>query len=186
MSLGSAIRSTDYDEDLILVERFLAGDPEAFPTLYARYYDRVFSIARGILIDADEAEDAVQEVFTLIYRNLSRFDRRSRLSTWLFRIAVNRSIQQSRSARYRNRWTTLTEADEQADESAVPILPDSRITFAMEHLGASDRAILTLFYWEDLSLQEIADSLGCGVNAAKTRLFRARERFRRYFEDAPE
>lgn len=186
MSLGTALRNSDYDEDLILVERFLAGDPEAFPTLYARYYDRVFSIARGILMDPDEAEDAVQEIFTLIYRNLARFDRRSRLSTWLFRIAVNRSIQQARSARYRHRLTALSEADDHADETAVPAIPDSRIGYAMEHLAAPDRAILTLFYWEDLSLQEIADSLGCGVNAAKTRLFRARERFRRFFEEAPE
>lgn len=187
MSVGQAIRPSEFDEDLVLVERFLAGDAEAFQTLYHRYYDRVHAIARGVLIDPDEADDAVQEVFTLVYRNLHRFDRRARLSTWLFRIAVNRSIQQSRSVRYRQRNTALTEAHDQPDDRAVPPeVPDHRVAYAMERLAPADRALLTLFYWEDLSLQEIADSLGCGVNAAKTRLFRARERFRRLYEEAPE
>ena len=54
----------------------------------------------------------------------------------------------------------------------------------MARLQPNDRAILTLFYWEDLSLQEVADSLGCNVNAAKTRLFRARERFKEFFEES--
>ena len=52
-------------------------------------------------------------------------------------------------------------------------------------LAPADRALLVLFYWEELSLQDIADSIGCGVNAAKTRLYRARERFRVIYECKP-
>ena len=99
-------RANGYDEDIVLVERFLAGDRSAFEALYARYYDKVFSIACGILVDHDEAADAVQEIFTLVYRHLGRFDRRSRFSTWLFRVAVNRSIQEAR--RHRNRCVHFT------------------------------------------------------------------------------
>ena len=85
------IRSAQFDEDLLLVDRFVTGDRRGFEELYSKYYDKVSGIARGVLLDADEAADAVQEVFTLVYRHLPRFDRRSKFSTWLFRIAVNRS-----------------------------------------------------------------------------------------------
>lgn len=174
-------RSDSFDEDLHLVDRYLAGDGTAFEALYARYYDKVFSIACGVLLDADEAADAVQEIFTLVYRHLRRFDRRSRFSTWLFRIAVNRSIQEARRHRHRHRTVELDEAMmKPAPES--PDTSDPLIQAAIARLAPPDRALLVLFYWEELSLQEIADSLGCNVNAAKTRLYRARERFRVVYE----
>jgi RNA polymerase sigma-70 factor (ECF subfamily) len=169
-----------FDEDLLLIERFLAGDQEAFQRLYERYYDKVFSVARGVLLDAEEASDAVQEIFTLVYRNLHRFDRRARFSTWLFRITVNRSIQQARASRRRAHHLPLEDAAERTVDAHEA--PDPRIAEAMTRLSPGDRALLTLFYWEELSLQEIAQSIGCSPNAAKTRLFRARERLREQFE----
>jgi RNA polymerase sigma-70 factor (ECF subfamily) len=171
-----------FDEDIVIVERFLAGDESAFEILYSRYHDKVHAIARGILLDSDEASDAVQEIFTLVLRHLHRFDRRSRFSTWLFRVAVNRSIQEARKARHKHKHVELVEAMESAQpEEVEPI--DGKIHVALERLSPQDRAIIVLFYWEELSLQEIADSLGCNVNAAKTRLYRARERFRVIYEE---
>jgi RNA polymerase sigma-70 factor, ECF subfamily len=174
-------KQASFDEDSILVERFLSGEAGAFETLYGKYYDKVLAIARGVLIDADEAADAVQEVFTLVYRHLGRFDRRSRFSTWLFRIAVNRSIQEARRNRHRHRNVELSEALSTEAPAEVQDL-DPRVQVALHAMQPADRALLVLFYWEELSLQEIADSIGCGVNAAKTRLYRARERFRALYE----
>lgn len=171
-----------FDEDVVFVDRFLAGDSGAFEHLYSKYYEKVFAIARGILLDSEEAADAVQEVFTLVYRNLPRFDRRSKFSTWLFRVSVNRIIQQARKVKYKARHVDLEAAA--AAEVERPDDGDPRVEIAMSELAPADRAILTLFYWEELSLQEIADSLACNVNAAKTRLYRARERFRVLFERA--
>ncbi len=174
-------KATGFDEDALLVEHFLAGDASAFERLYTKYYDKVYGLARGVLFDAEEAADAVQEIFTLVYRHLGRFDRRARFSTWLFRVAVNRSIQQARRIKVRPRQTALDEAMAHAVvEVETPV--DPRIESALAKLHPSDRAALVLFYWEDLSLQEIAESLGCNVNAAKTRLYRARERFRAIYE----
>lgn len=170
-----------FDEDLVLVERHLRGDESAFTQLYARYYDKVFAIAKGILLDADEAADAVQEIFTLVLRHIGRFDRRSRFSTWLFRVSVNRSIQEARKHRNKHRIVELNEASERA-QPEEPDTSDPRIQAALAEMNPNDRALLVLFYWEDLNLQEIADSIGCNVNAAKTRLYRARERFRVVFE----
>lgn len=178
-------KSGAFDEDLVFVERFLAGDVGAFEALYAKYYDKVQSIARGVLLDGDEAADAVQEVFTLVYRNLSRFDRRARFSTWLFRIAVNRSIQEARRNRHRVRNVELDEAVAQvAPDDPEP--PNPQIEAAMAKLAPADRALLALVYWDELSLADVAASLGCNVNAAKTRLYRARERFRSVYEGEAE
>ncbi len=178
-------RAASFDEDLILVDRVLDGDQEAFQALYEQYHDKVFAIARGVLMDADEAADAVQEVFTLVYRNLRRFDRRSRFSTWLFRIGVNRSIQQARKLRFRSKIVPLSEAMGKAEPETAEGSQDPRIAECLGRMSPQDRALLTLFYWDELSLIEIAESLGCSVNAAKTRLFRARERFRTLYEGEP-
>ncbi|MEQ1824150.1 MAG: sigma-70 family RNA polymerase sigma factor, partial [Fimbriimonadaceae bacterium] len=156
------------------------GDPGAFEILYRKYYERIHILAKGILLDSDDAADTVQEIFTLVYRNLPKFDRRSRFSTWLFRVAVNRSIQQVRSLKFKRRWTELDERIPAPEVNESLIEP--RVALAMEKLPPDDRAILTLFYWEELSLNEIAESMGIQMNAAKTRLYRARERFRHYYE----
>lgn len=172
-----------FDEDILLVDRVLSSDPHAFQTLYEKYYDRVYSIAFGVLRDADEAADAMQEIFTLVYKNLARFDRRSKFSTWLFRIAVNRSIQQARKLKYKKREAEYDDRIESIPERTLPAEEnDPKINEAMGQLHPNDRAILTLFYGDELSLQEIADSMGCSANAAKTRLFRARERLRESYE----
>ncbi len=173
-----------FDDDLILVDKVIEGDAAAFQALYEKYYDKVYAIARGILLDSEEASDAVQEIFTLVFRKADRFDRRSKFSTWLFRIAVNRSIQQSRRVKFKRNQVPLSEVLEEPSTEPQVLVHEPAVAEAMAKLPPPDRAILTLFYWDELSLAEIAESLSCSPNAAKTRLFRARERFRSYYEEA--
>lgn len=172
-----------FDEDAILVDRFLAGDSEAFEVLYQKYYNKVFSLSRGVLIDHDEAADTTQEIFALVYKNLPRFNRQAKFSTWLFRISVNRSIQESRKRRFKNKPLELVEAYEHVAPDQSEDDGDPNVQLALQKLAPQDRAILTLFYWQDMSLNEIADSMSINLNAAKTRLYRARERFRSFYEE---
>lgn len=172
------------DPDVLAVERALRGDQAAFEALYARHYDRVYAIARGILLDPDEAADAVQEVFALVHRNLRRFDRRSKFSTWLYRVAVNRAIQHGRRLQFRRRLVPLDRTAEAVAEPAPQQEEsDPKVAAAMARLNPADRAVLSLFYWDDLSVNEMAEALGCSPNAAKVRLYRARERFRALYEE---
>ncbi|MDQ2986295.1 MAG: sigma-70 family RNA polymerase sigma factor [Armatimonadota bacterium] len=182
MSVGADAWTHAVGEDEALARRFLDGDASAFDALYRKYYARVFTVARGILLDRDDAGDATQEAFTKIYENLPRFRGGSRLGTWIFRIAVNSAIQVSRRGKSRKRLTSLDEIAESAVETID--LDDSAqgVHKAMAELRHEDRAILSLFYWEELSLVEIGEALGCGSNAAKTRLFRARTRFKEVYE----
>ncbi len=172
--------SAIHDEDIRLVDRFLTGDQSAFEVLYARYYERVFALTRGIVLDLEETADVVQELFKLAYKNLHKFDQRAKFGTWLFRIAVNRSIQQTRKIKRTPKTTELVEslvAPEAETEDSDP-----RIYESLALLQPQDRALLTMFYWEEMSLGDIAASLGCNINAAKTRLYRARERFKEHYQ----
>jgi len=180
MALNQA-HAANMDDDAILQDRWLAGDDQAFEVLYRKYYGKVYAIAKGVLLDPDDASDATQEIFRLVHRNLRRFDRRSKFSTWLYRIAVNRSIQEGRSLRRKKAELPIETAEHVGREDDVQIV-DPKINDALGKLQPIDRAILVLFYWEELSLEEIATSLSCSPNAAKTRLFRARERFRKFYE----
>lgn len=169
------------DEDGDLVRRFRAGEVEAFERLYHKYYQKVYSIARSVVLNSEDAADVAQEVFSLAYKNISGFDNRSRFGTWLHRIAVNRSIQEQRKLRLRRNTTPLDEAKAIAETpTEQPIDPD--VKDAMMSLPPADRVILGLFYWEEKSLQEIAEIYSIQPNAAKTRLYRARERFRLAYE----
>lgn len=181
MALNPA-HAAQMDDDAILQDRWIAGDEQAFEVLYRKYYGKVFAIAKGVLLDADDASDATQEIFRLVHRNLRRFDRRSKFSTWLYRIAVNRSIQEARSIRRRKSELPIESAQNIGREDDVQVT-DPKINDALGKLQPVDRAVLILFYWEELSLEEIAASLSCSPNAAKTRLFRARERFRKLYEE---
>lgn len=182
MSLGADTWGHAVGEDEALAKRFLDGDEAAFDALYRKYYPRVFTVARGILLDREDANDAVQEAFTKIYENLPRFRGGSRLGTWIFRIAVNSAIQVSRRLKSKKKWTSLEEVGDSAVETID--LDDSarRVHKAMADMKHEDRAILSLFYWEEMSLIEIGEALSCGSNAAKTRLFRARSRFKEIYE----
>jgi len=167
------------DDDGVLVRRFLAGDDSAFDSLYERYYAKVYALTRGILGDNEDALDAVQATFVQVWKNLSRFQHRSRFSTWLYRISVNTAIQHARRVKRRRDTEPLDEAHVGAvaeEQSADPL--GERVAAALVRLREEDRAVLSLYYWEEQSLEQIAEVLGCTANAAKTRLYRARERFR--------
>ncbi len=171
-----------FDEDSVYVRRFLSGDSSAFDSIYGRYKDKVFAVSKGILLDSEDAADSVQETFRLVYRGLTKFNQRSRLSTWIFRIAVNCAIQMNRRKKYKSKQIELEELADIAANSSEPASSDPKVSAAMAVLKPEDRALLSLFYWEELSLVEIGETLGCGANAAKTRLYRARERFREIYE----
>jgi RNA polymerase sigma-70 factor, ECF subfamily len=172
-----------FEEDALLVERFVAGDEQAFRDLYLKYYDKVYSIVRGILLEHEDALDVAQEVFTLVYRNGARFNKQSKFTTWLFRIAVNRAIQESRSSRHRNRSLELADEVVGMQPSPEVTMRDPAVFKALSKLQPADRAAIVLFYWEEQSLTEIGYNLGCSTNAAKTRLYRARDRFKVAYEE---
>ncbi|MEP0764984.1 MAG: sigma-70 family RNA polymerase sigma factor [Fimbriimonadia bacterium] len=169
------------DRDHSLIERCRSGDTAAFDELFRTHKDRVYSVCLGVMGNPDDALDALQDCFSLVYQNIHRFDGRSRFGTWLYRIAVNSSIQSLRKAKARPKTVPLSGDLAVESQTNRSDNHDPAILKALAELAPQDRALVTLYYWQDLALPEIAEIVGCSHAAAKTRLFRARERFKELY-----
>jgi RNA polymerase sigma-70 factor (ECF subfamily) len=177
-----------------LVERCRMGDARAFARLVALHEGMVFNLAARLLGDVEEARDAAQDVFLQVYRQLSRFQGRSSLKTWIYRIVVN-------NCRNRQRWwrrrrmdrscsmDSLSPAD-QARLAARSSQPSpfelvrrreraARLQKALDALSYDHRVVLLLREVEGLGNEEIAATLGLASGTVKSRLARAREALRR-------
>lgn len=146
-----------------------------------RYSQRIFALVVRIVDCENDAEEITQDVFMKAYQNLDRFDFRSSVSTWLFRIAYNEAINHTR--RGRPQVTALDEvslrsvSDAQVDaflDSDNPRL--AALPEAIDALSAEERALITFHYFEGLPLKEVAEMMQIGESAAKVRLMRTRKK----------
>ncbi len=166
------------DNDLALIDRILAGERDLFATLVDKYKRYCFSIAIKILQNRPEAEEAAQDAFIKAYHNLSGFNRESKFSTWLYRIAFNTAISYKRKNRHRFESIENTVISHGSEgESRLERDDKSRyLNQALARLNEADRAALSLFYLQEFSLEEIAEIMSAPANTIKVRIHRARQR----------
>lgn len=175
-----------------LVEDCRRGEPQAFARLVALHEDMVFNLACRLLGDAEEARDAAQDVFLQIYRTLGRFEGRSTLRTWIYRIVVNHCRNRRRFWRRRRRESSvgldeLSGADQRrladrGDENPERALArrerERRVQAALLAVPFRQRVVLVLREVEGLSCAEIAAALAIAEGTVKSRLSRGREALR--------
>jgi RNA polymerase sigma-70 factor (ECF subfamily) len=165
------------DADAHLVERYLAGDVQAFNDLMAAHEDRVFGICLRMLRDREAALDAAQETFITVFRKADRFAGRSAFSTWLYRVAVNTCYDVARRSQ-RRRTDPLPEhtdpADPASDDAFGSIEMRSDIEEALAALPSEFRAAVVLSDVEGLALHTVSEILGVPVGTVKSRVFRGR------------
>ena len=159
--------------DARLVRRATRGDRDAFDELVARHRDRVWAITLRMCRDREDAEDALQETFIAAWRALDRFGGRSEVTTWLYRIAVNKShdaIARRRTA------TPLDELHEPASpvDAGEQRARRAAIEQALQTLTPEFRAVAVLCDILGLTPAEAADVLEIPEGTAKSRVFRAR------------
>ena len=176
------------DADHQAIERFLAGDASAFEELYHRYQPYVYNIVQGIVQNADDARDVTQDVFLHVYDALPGFRGGSAFSTWLYRVAVNAAISYVRRER-RHPQVPLdslrefrADTDAEPEQQAARMETQQAVQQLLARLPEQHRAVLVLRYFQELSMDEIAQVLNCSVAAAKVRLHRARNAFRSLYE----
>jgi RNA polymerase sigma-70 factor (ECF subfamily) len=182
-------------EDADLLAGLRGGDPAAYRRLVDLYSAHVYNVALKLMGDEHEAEDVLQETFLSAFEALDRFEGRSRLSTWLYRIAYNASLMRLRK---RKQMTTFSldqppgEQDEGVEFLSRHLvdwstLPDDQLLTvearremdqAIAALPESLRSAFVLRDIEGLSGAEAAEVLGITVQAVKNRLHRARLRLR--------
>ncbi len=187
----------DAEADANTIARVLAGDREAFGVLVARYTRRLYDLARRMLRDADEAEDAVQQAFLNAFRALDRFDPRRPFRHWLLRIASNlcRNRLVARGHRPEPAAVGAAAGDEGAvaEPAARPDAgPPSRdsdlasgsVRAAIDALPDTYRLPAILRYVHGLDLSEIAEITDEPIATVKTHLHRARAALRAALEGA--
>ena len=168
-------------EEAAWVERARRGDEAAFRWLVEQHRDRAFGLAIRILRSAVDAEDAAQEAFVKAWQALPGFRGESSFGTWLHRIVARQSFDRlAQMKRRRDRETGLADAGDVADPSGAPhATPHARrIERLLERLSETQRAVVTLFYYEDCSVEQVALALGMPENTVKTHLSRARAELR--------
>lgn len=164
-----------------LAEQAMQGHTEAFSILVDRYRQKVFRTAMGFLHNADDAEDLTQEIFIKAWHALRSFDRKSAFSTWLYRISVNKAINQTRKNKLRaiagiNEETKNNiHDDESADETITRKEQKEEIKKAISKLNNKQKKAFVLFYYQELSMKEVAEVLKMSQKAAESLVFRARQ-----------
>lgn len=175
METPAVLDATTVDHDELLVRSFLAGDEGAFDELVAKYQPFIYNICLQMLENPADAEDAAQNALVAAYKALPRFRMESRVSTWMYRIAVNQCI----SYRRRQRPEVQAERDF-AGRSPSFEEAEKRQTVRklIRTLAPHFRAVLVLRYYRQLSYEEIAEVLGWTPDKVKCYLHRARNAFR--------
>lgn len=160
-----------------LVDGFLNGDREAFACLYRRYYGRTYRLAYAMTGTRDEAEDLTQEVFMRAYGRLAQFERKSRFTTWFYRVAVNVCLRRRSRTRFVD--VPIEEAADVASPDPIEsgIFADqvhAEVRRALLSLKPTPRMIVVLKDIEGLSYAEIAERMDCSEGTIASRLNRAR------------
>ena len=177
--------------DLDLVQQTRAGDPDAFREIVERHSRRLFKTAYRLTGDEAHADDVVQETFLRAYRNLQRFDARSQLGTWLYRITVNCAMDLMRKESRR----TARETSEDKVELATLETPEPRpdrlaasgelgraVARVLADLSPTERTAFVLRHFEGYSSVEIGRLLGMRSGATRNAVFRAVRKMRAALE----
>lgn len=169
--------------DNYFIERVLLGDVSAFASLVDRHKDMAYSIAFKVMRNQEDAEEVAQDAFLKAYQNLANFKHEAKFSTWLFRIVYNTAISRTRKKRPNfspideRTMGNLTEDDiyENLDRMSDEEQQKS-VSAAIDRLPEDESAIVTLFYMEDNSIDDISEITGLTKSNVKVKLFRIRKK----------
>jgi len=169
--------ATDPDRDL--AARASRGDAQAFRELVDRHRDRACAVARRIVRSDADAEEVAQDAFVRAWRALPEFRGESRFGTWLHAIVVRRALDRAEVlGRRRVREQPLEAAPHASVPATAPDLEAvrraRRLDELMGELSGMQRAAVALYYYEDQSVERVAEVLGVPENTVKTHLSRAR------------
>lgn len=171
--------------ETIWVEATQRGDSRAFNRLVMEWERAIYNLARRMLGNEAEAEEATQEIFLSAYRHIHQFRLGARFSTWLYRIAVNHCISQLRR-RSRRVYVSLDDPLDTGDPPPVPLQLQSppghetelfraesqrQVRSALKLLSPDHRAVVELKFYQDLTFEQIAEIVACPVGTVKSRFY---------------
>jgi RNA polymerase sigma-70 factor (ECF subfamily) len=160
------------DTDLVI--RAQRGDEEAFASLAVACGDRLHAVAHRILRDMDLAEDATQQALLTIWRDLPQLRDPARFDAWSYRLLVRACYAEVRRTR---RWTPnlrlLTADEPQMTDATTSVHDRDQLDRGFRRLSIDHRAVVVLHHYLDLSIDEVADTLGVPAGTVRSRLHHA-------------
>ncbi|GFZ78454.1 DNA-directed RNA polymerase sigma-70 factor [Aquaticitalea lipolytica] len=172
---------TTNDEKII--NQIIAGDSNAFSVLVDRYKDLVFTLSLKMLKNREEAEEVAQDTFIKVFKSLSKFKGDSKFSTWIYKVTYNSCLDRLKKNKKEQLKVAIDEYTEHqvktidnALENMVEEERQQAIKACLELLPPDDSFLLTLYYFEEQSLDEIAKVVGLTANNVKVKLFRSRKK----------
>lgn len=188
--------------DSELIDRYLAGNEEAFNRLVLRHQRRTVNLAYRFLGNYEDACDVAQEAFVRVYKSLRRFKRDCSFKTWLYKVVLNLCRNKYRWKKRRGEFGNISIDSGVTNDCDGPMqIPDdtlsvarelrrkeiqSRIRESLATLPRNHREILVLRHMEDLSYADMSKLLGCAEGTIKSRLHRARAEIRKLLADVVE
>jgi RNA polymerase sigma factor (sigma-70 family) len=172
-----------FQDDNETIGRVLSGDVSAYASLVAKHKNLVFLIVLKIVNNREDAEEISQDVFLKAYQSLSTFERKSKFSTWLYRIAYNAAISKTRKKKVEMvaiEETVITNySTDEIGRNMNELEENDRqliLEKALQRLPEEDNLLITLFYKNENSIEDISDITGLSVSNVKVRLHRIRKK----------
>lgn len=169
--------------DHLLINQIIEGDAKSFSVLVDRYKDFVFTLALRMLKNREEAEEVSQDTFIKTYKSLDKFKGDSKFSTWIYRVCYNTCLDRiKKNKKYINdvEINEFTAHEVKTIENALTKIEakekEDAIQRCIAMLPSEDSFLLTLYYFDDLSLDEMSKVVGITANSIKVKLFRCRKK----------
>jgi RNA polymerase sigma-70 factor (ECF subfamily) len=169
--------------DQVYIDSILNGDANAFAVLVDRYKDLVYTLALRMMKHTEEAEEAAQDTFIKVYKSLDKFKGESKFSTWIYRVAYNTCLdrlKKNKRQQYTVEINEYTEHQVKTLDNALDKIEakerEQTIQDCLALLPSEDSFLLTLYYFEELSLEEIGKIVDLKPNNVKVKLFRSRKK----------
>lgn len=182
---------------LDILGRIALGNEPALAELYSHFNKKVFNTALGFLQNAEDAAEVTQDVFVKIFQSASQFERKSSVNTWVYRIAVNQSLDRLSHRKRQKRYgfmVRLFKKDSLDIQVELPHFDHPGVLFenkenartlfaAIETLPEQQKTAFVLSFVEDLKRQEVADVMELSLKAVESLLQRAKANLRNQLED---
>ncbi|MDX6190568.1 sigma-70 family RNA polymerase sigma factor [Flavobacterium sp. Fl-318] len=170
-------------DDQHYIRLIIQGDSNSFAVLVNRYKDMIFSLALKMVKNREEAEEVAQDTFIKIYTSLSKFKGDSKFSTWIYKIAYNTCLDRLKKNKKEENNISIDEFSAhliKTMDNALSVLEEKErkqtIQKCLNLLPGDENFLLTLFYFDDQSLEEIGKIMNISANNAKVKLFRSRQK----------
>ncbi len=176
-------------KDQIYIDKVLQGDPESFSYLVEQYKDMAYTVAIKIVRNAEDAEEVAQDSFVKAFQQLKTFQGKSKFSTWLYTIVYRTAISKTRKKKVETTNIDEYVIDNYSTGGSFSQIEELKkeeqqkyIKAAIDKLPELDALLVTLFYVNDNSLDEIEKITGYSKTNVKVRLFRARKKLYKSLE----